>query len=67
MRYSSNNQDKQSIAYQRSAIMTYAYNKGYCIAAEYIDQACTGTNDRRSGFQEMISDGYRVFFGFTVG
>lgn len=56
MRYSSNNQDEASIAYQRSAILTYAFNKGYFVSVEYIDEARTGTNDRREGFQQMISD-----------
>lgn len=56
MRYSSNNQDEASIAYQRSAIMTYAHRKSYHIATEYIDEARTGTNDRREGFQELVTD-----------
>ena len=56
MRYSSNNQDKTSIMYQRNAISTYALNRGYFVAAEYIDEARTGTNDRREGLQQMIAD-----------
>lgn len=56
MRYSSNNQDEASIAYQRSAILAYAFNKGYFVSVEYIDEARTGTNDRREGFQQMIAD-----------
>lgn len=56
MRYSSNNQDENSIAYQRSNILTYAHHKGYFVMAEYIDEARTGTHDRREGFQEMMAD-----------
>lgn len=56
MRYSSANQDEQSIAYQRSAIMAYCFGKNYCVSAEYIDEARTGTNDRREGFQELLKD-----------
>lgn len=56
MRYSSNNQDVQSIEYQRDAIGIYALNKGYVVSAEYIDEARTGTNDRREGFQELLTD-----------
>ena len=56
MRYSSNNQDEKSIQYQRSANMTYAHQRGYFITVEYIDEAKTGTNDRRDGFQEMMRD-----------
>lgn len=56
MRYSSNNQDEQSIFYQRSAIMTYSFNKGYFISAEYIDEARSGTNDRREGLQQLLAD-----------
>lgn len=56
MRYSSNNQDEESIKYQRSAIMTYAFTRGYHIATEYIDEARTGTNDRRAEFQRLLQD-----------
>lgn len=56
MRYSSANQDEQSIQYQRDAIGIYALNRKYVIAAEYIDEARTGTNDRREGFQALLTD-----------
>lgn len=56
MRYSSNNQDETSIEYQRNAIRIYAFSNHYYIATEYIDEARTGTNDRREGFQELIAD-----------
>ncbi len=56
MRYSSTNQDEQSIAYQRDTIMAYAFGRGYFVSAEYIDEARTGTNDRREGFQKLLKD-----------
>lgn len=56
MRYSSTNQDEESIKYQRAAIMTYAHRKGYYITCEYIDEAKSGRTDKRDGFQEMIVD-----------
>ena len=37
MRYSSANQDEESIKYQRAAILTYAHHKGYFVTCEYID------------------------------
>lgn len=56
MRYSSTNQDEESIKYQRAAILTYAHHKGYYVTCEYIDEAKSGRNDRREAFQEMITD-----------
>ena len=56
MRYSSRNQDECSIKYQRKAIYAYAAPRGLNIAYEYIDEARTGTNDRREGFQKLIND-----------
>ena len=56
MRYSSANQDEESIKYQRAAILTYAHHKGYFVTCEYIDEARSGTTDRRDGFQQMIAD-----------
>lgn len=54
MRYSSDNQNEKSIKYQRDAITAYA--KSYNIVTEYVDEACTGTNDRRAGFQKLMHD-----------
>jgi hypothetical protein len=56
MRYSSTNQDETSIEYQRTAIRRYAEKQDYYVVAEYIDEARTGTNDRREGFQELMAD-----------
>lgn len=56
MRYSSENQDEKSIEYQREAITTYCEKNGYFLFAEYWDEACTGTTDRRPSFQQMMMD-----------
>lgn len=56
MRYSSTNQDEESIKYQRAAILTYAHLRGCFVSCEYIDEARSGRTDRREGFQEMIAD-----------
>ena len=57
LRYSSANQaDGQSIEYQRDAIRRYAASHNLQIVNEYVDEARTGTNDKRPGFQRMIAD-----------
>ena len=57
MRYSSHNQDNSvSIEYQRETIQRYALKHHISIVKEYIDEACTGTNDRRPEFQQMLRD-----------
>ena len=55
-RYSSTNQNAATIDTQLRLIEAYAQNHGLHICAAYIDEACTGTNDRRHGFQKMIAD-----------
>lgn len=56
LRYSSENQDENSIEYQRATIRAYAVSNGITVYGEYVDEAKTGTNDRRESFQRMISD-----------
>ena len=56
MRYSSANQDEDSIKYQRNAIIAYTMTHKLYIEDEYIDEARTGTNDRRERFQALIND-----------
>ena len=56
MRYSSKNQDEDSIKYQRNAILSFAVANNLFIVNEYIDEARTGTNDNREAFQKLISD-----------
>lgn len=55
-RYSSHNQQEQSIEGQLAAAHRYADAKGYTVIAEYCDRAKTGTNDNREAFQKMLSD-----------
>lgn len=55
-RYSSHNQQEQSIEGQLAAARRYAERKGYTILKEYCDRAKTGTNDNREAFQKMLSD-----------
>lgn len=55
-RYSSHNQQEQSIEGQLAAARKYADDKGYTIIGEYCDRAKTGTNDNREAFQKMLSD-----------
>ena len=55
-RFSSSNQQEQSIEGQLAAAKKYAEAKGYTIIREYCDRAKTGTNDNREEFQRMLSD-----------
>ena len=55
-RYSSHNQQEQSIEGQLAAARKYADDKGYTIIGEYCDRAKTGTNDNREAFQKMLAD-----------
>ena len=55
-RYSSHNQQDQSIEGQIAAAQKYAEAKGYTIINEYCDRAKTGTNDNREEFQRMLAD-----------
>lgn len=56
-RYSSHNQDDGwSIESQRSAIEKYAKNNGICIKRYFIDEAMTGRNTNRPGYQNMMQE-----------
>ena len=56
MRYSSDNQTENSVAYQRRAICTYCATHGIKLVGEYVDEAYSATNDKRPAFREMIED-----------
>lgn len=56
MRYSSDNQNPDSIEYQRTNIQDYCNKNNYDIVQEYVDEALTGRTSKRKGFQQMISD-----------
>ena len=52
-RYSTDNQDENSIAYQMAAIKEYCAQHDITITARYADEAKTGTNIQRADFLEM--------------
>lgn len=54
MRFSSNNQSDTSIEFQRNELLKYCSLHNYEIKEEFVDEAQTGTNDRRKAFQRMI-------------
>ena len=56
LRFSSENQNEQSIEGQRFDCLQYAKNNGYMVVGEYVDRAKTGTNDDRPGLQRMLKD-----------
>ena len=55
-RYSSDRQNEESIEAQLRAIEIYARKNDIEIIKIYTDEAKTGTNDERPGFQQMISE-----------
>ena len=65
-RYSSHNQQEQSIEGQLAAARKYADTKGYTIIHEYCDRAKTGTNDNRDEFQKMLSDCSKKKFSVII-
>ena len=56
LRYSTANQNELSIEYQREACKKYCEKQGYIITKEFVDEARTGTNDKRSSFQTMVQE-----------
>ena len=61
-RYSSHNQNEQSIEGQLEYCRNYAKQHNYNIIYEYIDRAQSGTNDDRPQFLKMIEDSNRKTF-----
>ncbi len=55
-RYSSDNQNDQSIDAQLNAIHDYANRNQITVVKTYIDRAKSATTDKRPEFQRMISD-----------
>ena len=55
-RFSSHNQQEQSIEGQLRYCHDYAAQHGYNVVTEYIDRAISGTTDNRPEFQRMIKD-----------
>ena len=65
-RYSSHNQQEQSIDGQLAAAKKYAKAKGYTIIKAYCDRAKTGTNDNREEFHKMLSDCSKKQFSVII-
>ena len=53
MRYSTDNQTENSIAYQQAKIRKYAAENNIQIVASFQDEAASGTNTDRRGFQAL--------------
>lgn len=61
-RYSSHNQNEQSIEGQLEVCRNYAKQYNYTIIGEYIDRAQSGTSDNRPQFKKMIEDSNKKTF-----
>lgn len=61
-RYSSHNQNEQSIEGQLEVCRNYAKQHNYNIIGEYIDRATSGTTDNRPEFKRMIKDSDKKLF-----
>jgi len=55
-RYSTDKQTENSIAYQLSKITEYCQRNKINLTGVYTDEACSGTNTKRIGFQNMMFD-----------
>ena len=65
-RYSSDNQNEQSIEGQLRVCQDYAQRNDMLILNTYIDRAMTGTNDNRPDFQKMIKDSNNKEFEYVI-
>ncbi len=65
-RYSTDHQQKNSIEYQLDAIRTYCREHDITLTATYTDEAETGTNMDRPGFQSMMAAAERGEFEAVV-
>ena len=65
-RYSSTNQNEQSIEGQLNECRAFAKREGYAIVNEYIDRAMTGKNDERPQFLKMINDSAKMQFQIVI-
>lgn len=65
-RYSSQNQNEQSIEGQLHECMAYAQSHDLVVVDTYIDRAMTGTNDQRESFQRMIQDSDKRLFEAVI-
>lgn len=65
-RYSSSNQNEQSIEGQLRDCYTYAKREGLTVIHEYIDRAISGRSDDRPDFQQMIADSEKKQFQYVI-
>lgn len=65
-RYSSHNQRDVSIEQQIKACRAYAQSIGAEVVKVYDDHALTGTNDRRPGFQALISEAAVMDYALVI-
>lgn len=56
MRYSSNNQNYNSIEYQKEHILAYCFKHNLQLIDSYIDEGYSGTNDNRPDFQKLMAE-----------
>ncbi|WP_029502535.1 recombinase family protein [Lachnoclostridium phytofermentans] len=65
-RYSTDNQTSNSIEYQFCKIREYCLNNDIEIVASFYDEAKSGTNLSREGFQQMLTAAHRKEFDAVV-
>ena len=58
IRYSTKNQTDLSVEYQKETADKYCADKGYVVVKYFIDEARSGTNDKREEFQKMIEEAH---------
>jgi len=65
-RYSSTNQNEQSIEGQINECHAFARREGYTVVHDYIDRALSGKNDERPEFLQMINDSAKGQFNVVI-
>ena len=65
-RFSSHNQNEQSIEGQLKACYEYAEQNEYNVVKEYIDRAISGKTDNRPEFQHMLEDSEKKHFQYIL-
>lgn len=65
-RFSSHNQNEQSIEGQLNACHEFAKRNGYTVIHEYIDRAISGTTDKRPEFLKMVEDSAKKQFKYII-
>lgn len=65
-RFSSHNQNEQSIEGQLKACREFAAQNDYVVVHEYIDRSISGTTDKRLEFLQMIEDSKQRRFEYIL-